>query len=435
MTGTPKRRNTISNIFNSMWGLNNTTNSRVNGFGGVQNNRVNQSLNHVDEISKKWRNSPRVVQSVNDSVKNINSGLLSSLTGASFVIGSGILISVLQSVGTQAVVNMLIRSGAMKFISNTAYSAISATPWALSKIGNISCWGAKGFYSLTRVGGNYGWIAINLVGGKVAIWSLKFIGKYGVRLGIPTGISAWLAGFAEDLEDVLNIANLLDSNAKANKDANFTSSLINEEVANELMTFHSTLGAVTESQARVAEELAKMKVESSSPDFATTVAATAVENAVNDGGSWWLAALGMITVTVILTPIALIGYDYYCNDSKYTEIAGVWIAQKAEEIYNLIPEAWRFWKSVKEDDLVDFPEEEVKLESLKTLAEKKVPFEDRIKMETMGLDYEEYYKWKITTEKLENEIYGDDITEEEAAGVFNNLREGGELAAEPENVD
>jgi len=114
---------------------------------------------------------------------------------------------------------------------------------------------------------------------------LKFIGKYSVRLGIPTGVSAWLAGFAEDLDDMLNIANLLGSNAKANKDANFSSALMNKEIANELMTFHSTLGAVAESQAEVAEELAKMKVESNSPDFATTVATTAVENAVNDGGS------------------------------------------------------------------------------------------------------------------------------------------------------
>ena len=111
---------------------------------------------------------------------------------------------------------------------------------------------------------------------------MKFIGKYSVRLGIPTGVSAWLAGFAEDLDDMLNIASLLDSNAKANKEANFSSALVNDEIANELMTFHSTLGAVAESQA---EELAKMKVESNSPDFATTVATTAVENAVNDGGS------------------------------------------------------------------------------------------------------------------------------------------------------
>jgi len=53
---------------------------------------------------------------------------LSSLAGAGFVIGSGILISVLQTIGTQAVVSALMRSGAIRFISNTAYSAISATP-------------------------------------------------------------------------------------------------------------------------------------------------------------------------------------------------------------------------------------------------------------------------------------------------------------------
>jgi len=375
MPRTPKRKSTFENV----WGVF-TGNSTVHGLRSMQNknNRVNETLNHVDEISRRWRNSPRVVQSVNDSVKNVNTGVLNSLAGAGFVIGSGILISVLQTIGTQAVVSALMRSGAIRFISNTAYSAISATPWALSKIGNISCWGAKGFYSLTRVGGNYSWIAINVIGGKAAIWSLKFIGKYGVRLGIPTGVSAWLAGFAEDLDDMLNIASLLDSNAKANKEANFSSALVNDEIANELMTFHSTLGAVTESQARVAEELAKMKVESNSPDFATTVATTAVENVVNDGGSWWLATLGMITVAVILTPIALIGYDYYYNDAKYSAMAGCWVAEKAEGLYNLIPEAWRFWKSVKEDDLVNFPEEEMKdltesrVEKLKVLTQRRV---------------------------------------------------------------
>ena len=399
-----KRKNTFENV----WGVF-TGNSTVHGLRSMQNknNRVNETLSHIDELSKRWRNSPRVVQSVNDSVKNVNTGVLSSLAGAGFVIGSGILISVLQTIGTQAVVSALMRSGAIRFISNTAYSAISATPWALSKIGNISCWGAKGFYSLTKISGNYSWIAINVIGGKAAIWSLKFIGKYSVRLGIPTGVSAWLAGFAEDLDDMLNIANLLGSNAKANKDANFSSALMNKEIANELMTFHSTLGAVAESQA---EELAKMKVESNSPDFATTVATTAVENAVNDGGSWWLATLGMITVVVILTPIALISYDYYYNDSRCTTIAGCWVAEKAEELYNLIPEAWRFWKSVKEDDSSSDSSSDLSSDS-------------------------DFGSSSDPNSELLRRFLSDNTSAEEKLAIWNSLEDGPGLAAEPENID